>query len=302
MSAAIAWKTQLDTETTEATDEGTEGNVQMFAQRHFPAGWLRFRGWSNLQPPLRVLRDSLHVSDAGSWRRQGEQGGAGGRFLGQFLRGTATGAQRLIEQKDGDLVAAGVVFTLGPDDFVAQGVVAVHGLDQLLQAPLGIFQGLDGGEPSLQRAVEVQDNAAGFPVVAVEQNCSHQGLEGILQGGGARTSSGGLLAGAELQGAIEADFARQLREEGAVGEGGAPSAERPLAGVGEKGEQRLGQHQLQHGVAEELEPLVAFREVGPVLQQGGMGEGALQERPVAEDVVEAHFERGGGGVHELALA
>ena len=71
------------------------------------------------------------------------QRGAGGRLLGDLLRGAPAAADRSLEKIDGHLVGAGVVGPLGRDDLVAQGLVAVRGLDELLQAPLGVLRVLD---------------------------------------------------------------------------------------------------------------------------------------------------------------
>jgi hypothetical protein len=79
-------------------------------------------------------------------------------------------------------------------------------------------------------------------------------------------------------------------------------AQNPFAFRGVEAEQRLREDELQHGVAQELEPLVAFSQPGTLREQRRMGEGAFQQRPVAEDVVEASFELGDRIHHELALA
>jgi hypothetical protein len=155
----------------------------------------------------------------------------------------------------------------------------------------------------LERAVKVRHDPAGGVHAAVEEHRAEQRLEGILERGGAIAAAGRLFARSEAQGAVQADLPGQPGEEGAVGEHGAVPAEGALPFGRVLEVQRLREHELQHGVAEELEPLVALREVRLVLQSRRVGERPRQQRPVAEDVTEARFEGGGGGgVHELALA
>jgi hypothetical protein len=64
--------------------------------------------------------------------------------------------------------------------------------------------------------------------------------------------------------------------------------------------QRFGQQELEHGVAEELEPLVA-RGGRVVLEIRGVRDGAAQERVVAKQVADPGLESGKGVAHELAL-
>jgi hypothetical protein len=58
---------------------------------------------------------------------------------------------------------------------------------------------------------------------------------------------------------------------------------------------------LEHGVAEELEALVALR-ARALGQDGRVRKRQLQQRRIAERVAEAGDEFFAGGVHELALA
>ena len=90
--------------------------------------------------------------------------------------------------------------------------------------------------------------------------------------------------------AAEIQRLRPAREVGAGHELGAPDAERARALPGGRLPQKLGHHELEHRVAEEGEPLVVRR--GRMLVGvGGMGEGAEEQRLVAEAMLQAGAER-----------
>jgi hypothetical protein len=114
-------------------------------------------------------------------------------------------------------------------------------------------------------------------------------------------TAGGLLAGAQPQAGVEADFPGDPGQKNAVGEGGAALAEHAFAVAGEEIVERLREDELQHGIAEKLEALVALGGIGVVLQIRRVRDGALQQRRIAERVGEAGLELFEGGTHELAL-
>ena len=193
-----------------------------------------------------------------------------------------------------------MVGALGAGDLVPEGVVAMAGLHELLQAPFGVVGGRVG-EALSQRAVDPQHDAAGGGQVAVEVERADNGLKRILQCRRAGAAATGFLAAAEAQAGIEPEFARELEEKHALGEGGAALAEFALTVGGKKLEQRLGQHELKHGVTEELEPLVGLGLARVVLQPGRVCDGGGQQLRVAKRVADPVLELGQRGAHELAL-
>ena len=106
-------------------------------------------------------------------------------------------AERAVEEQDGDLVFAGVVLAVDAHDFIAQRVVAVRRLDELLQAAFRVFEVFDRREAFGQWAVEGERDAAHRGEVAIEVDRADESFERVFVGGGARAASGGFFAPAE---------------------------------------------------------------------------------------------------------
>jgi hypothetical protein len=85
----------------------------------------------------------------------------------------------------GDLVGAGVVLAFDADDGVAEGVVAVLGLDEFLEAAFGVAAVFDDGKAVGEGAVEGEDDALRGGEVAVEVEGADEGFEGVFTRGGA---------------------------------------------------------------------------------------------------------------------
>src|SRR5580692_7043013 len=73
---------------------------------------------------------------------------------------------------------------------------------------------------------------------------------------------------------------------------GEPSRQLTFVGLGEAAKQQVGNHQAQHMVAEEFEPLVGTRTIAHALERGNVSERRFEERRVFELVADAFFERG----------
>jgi hypothetical protein len=97
---------------------------------------------------------------------------------------------------------------------------------------------------------------------------------------------------AEQETTVELEAEREFDERGAFGERGATFAEQTFAIVGIKLEERFGQNELEHGVAEEFETLVALRDFRVFRQIRRMRQRALQQRAVTERVAEANLQGG----------
>jgi len=81
------------------------------------------------------------------------------------------------------------------------------------------------------------------------------------------------------------------RSDCSIGQGGPPGCQGTLAVAGVELVESLRHHQLEHGVAQELEPLVRPSGGGPFLGAGGMGQGAGQEPGIAESVAQPALQR-----------
>ncbi len=204
----------------------------------------------------------------------------GGGFFGEFFGGAAAGAEEAVLEVHGDFVGAGVVLAFDADDGVAEGVVAVLGLDEFLEAAFGVAAVFDDGEAVGEGAVEGEDDALRGREVAVEVEGADEGFEGVFARGGAGPATGGFFAGAEAQAGVELEVAGEAGEEDAVGEGGAAAAELAFAVGGVEAVERFGEDELEDGVAEEFEALVVFGG-GLVLDERGVRDGAEQERRIA---------------------
>ena len=130
----------------------------------------------------------------------------GGRLLGQLLRGSPAPAERRAAKPDLDLVFPGVVGALGPHDLVGERVVAVDGLDQLLEPALGVLAVAQGREPGRESRRRGRGRPGGPPEVAVEEEGAQEGLEGVLEGRGPGSPAARFLAPAQPEPGLEPDL------------------------------------------------------------------------------------------------
>ena len=101
--------------------------------------------------------------------------------------------------------------------------------------------------------------------------------------------AGGVLAPPQKQVVTKADPHRHFGEFIAVDGGGAHLGHLTLDQVAVAGEEQVAHHERQHGVAEELEPLVRclFGVLGGI---GAVDQGAVQQLSVGEPVTEQRLE------------
>ena len=177
----------------------------------------------------------------------------------------------------------------------------MDGLDDLLQAPLGVRAAFPRRQARRKVAVDPENGPPRGLEASVDVHGADHGLERILEGGVSAPAAARLLVRAEAQAGVEADLAGEAREELAPAEDRAPLGELALRGLGIERIERLRQDQLEDGVAEELEALVVARRGGAVLQPRGVGERAFEEGRVAERVPDPPLERLWVARHELAL-
>ena len=112
---------------------------------------------------------------------------------------------------------------------------------------------------------------------AAEVDGADHGLDGVGEDRGLVAAAGGLLAAAELDVLAEADAAADLGQRAGVDDRGAQLGQPALGEVGVGAVERLGDDDAEHGVAEELQPLVG-RQAAVLVGVRAVGQGALEQR------------------------
>src|SRR6185312_3095971 len=206
-------------------------------------------------------------------------------LFGLFLIFSGAASQLLVGQADQDLERLVVVRAVGRGELVHRGrLVAL--LQQLLQAALVV--GLQ--QAAVLAGAPGADELRGGIVAAVEVDGADQRLDRVGQQAGARAPAGGLLSDAEQKMGAEAELlspggqARPRDEERLL------LRQSPLGVLGILVEQLVRHDRRQHGVAEELEPLVISP--GPALA----GERLVRQRQleqvrVLKTIPDDRFER-----------
>ena len=221
-----------------------------------------------------------------------QRGGRGGA-LRELL--AAPGAPRELDAFVGDrgLELPVVVGSLGGDLDVA-GRVGRGGLEHLLELALGVLEVRQLAELAEGAAELARDQVAGGFVAGVQEHRAEHGLERIGQRRAADAPAGGLLAAAEDQEIADLEPASLLRERGAVHELRPCLGERAFAVPRETLVKLVGEDELQHGVAEELQPLVVVLQVpdAGLVRQRRMREREDQQLSVAERVTQRGLEGG----------
>jgi hypothetical protein len=110
-------------------------------------------------------------------------------------------------------------------------------------------------------------------------------LDRVGQDRGLVAATGGVLAPAELDVLAQADGATDLGQRPGVDHGGAELGQPALGQVGMADVERLGDHDAEHGVAEELQPLVGGQAT-VLVGVGPVGQGALEQPGVQDRVPE----------------
>lgn len=236
------------------------------------------------------------LSSGGVFREGGGEGGAGGGFFGEFFGGAAAGGEEVGVEEDAGLVFALVVLAGDVGGFVAEGVVAVAGLDFFLEGALGVFDDGGGGGGG-EVAEEGEDEAAGGVEAGVEVEGTDQGFESVFEVAGALAALGVVFAGAEAEAGGQAEGEGEGGKGAAVEEGGAAATEGALAVGGEGVKEGVAEEVLEDGVAEEFEALVILWGVGVGGGVGRVGDGGEQKGGVAEAVAEPGLEGSEGRFH-----
>ena len=125
-------------------------------------------------------------------------------------------------------------------------------------------------------------SAAARVEAAVEVDRAEQRLEGVGQDRGLVAAAGALLAAAEPDVAAEVELAAHLGQRAHVDHRGAQLGQLALGQVGVVAVERVGDDQAEHGVAEELQPLVG-RQAAVLVGVGAVGQRPLQQARLDRD-------------------
>ena len=161
-----------------------------------------------------------------------------------------------------------MVRAAGGDDVILRGF-GRDGLQQLLQLALGVFENGNHREPAEGRLEFAENEVAGGLESAIEQDRAEQRLVSVGQRGGPFAAAMQFLAPAHDQVLAEAQVPGALGQGAAIDQFGAGLGQRAFAEGGELLIQLAREHKLQHGVAEEFEPLVGLH--GRALLVGDRG-------------------------------
>lgn len=214
----------------------------------------------------------------------GAEGIAGRVGLGFFLAGTFSGAEVEVLPKDGRAKDATVVWAFLGEDFVT-GTRGGEGLKDFLELAFGVvlfglmFDSADG------RLAVVENEPLGNGIIAVQVDGSDEGFKGIRKGGGTVAATVGFLAFAHEQVGAQIDAAGIGLERFAGDEPGAQLGEFALREGGEERVEKLGEDELNDGVAQELEALIVEVRLLRFVSQAGMSERFREEQGVPELVV-----------------
>ncbi len=207
----------------------------------------------------------------------------GAGLLGFLLRATGAVAVELVADAHLSGERLGVVGTVVGEDVLGDTETVLG--RELLQRRLPVEAGPHRGGFLDQRVEEAVDDRGGRLDPATEVHRADHGLDGVGEDRGLVTSAGRLLAAPELDVVAEPDPDRHHCQGPCVDDGGAQLGEPTLGQVGVHEVESLGHHDPEHGVAEELEPLVGGQPA-VLVGERAMRQGALKELGVQDRIPE----------------
>src|SRR5580700_5198823 len=217
------------------------------------------------------------------------QHGGGGGLLGGALGAAGAFGRRKIGQLHGDAKYRTVIGTGARDLAIGRRRQAAR-LRPFLQHGFGIAHRLR--LRLYANLPQPLDQTLGRRIAAVEIDRADQRFADVGQDGRALAAASIGLRRAEL------DRSTELDGDGDLGAGllahqiGEPARQLAFVGFGEGAEQHVGNHQAEHMIAEELEPLIGAGAVARALERGNVGERAIEQRAVLEAVADALLEHG----------
>ena len=125
---------------------------------------------------------------------------------------------------------------------------------------------------------------------AVQIQRRDDGLKRIGNDAGAGAAAAALLAAAKAQVLAEVDLLRELKQRPLADEAGPDAGQIALRPVGVGVEQIVCRHDLQHAVAQKLQPLVVLHRGAALVGVAGVGQGRFQQLRVLELIANDRFE------------
>ena len=152
---------------------------------------------------------------------------------------------------------------------------------ELLERGLPVQAGAERGGGLDQRVEEPVHDLGGHLDAAAEVDGADHGLDGVGEDRRLVAAAGGLLAAAELDVLAEPDAAADLGQRAGVDDRGAQLGQPALGEVGVGEVEGLGDDDAEHGVTEELQPLVG-RQPTVLVGVRAVGQGALEQLGVQD--------------------
>ena len=137
---------------------------------------------------------------------------------------------------------------------------------------------------------EGQDELARHLHAAVQIQGGNNGLEGVRHHTGTGAAAAALLAAAKAQVLAEVDLLRELKQRPLADEAGPDAGQIALRPVGVGVEQVVCGYDLQHAVAQKLQPLVVLDRGAALVGVAGVGKRDFQQFRVFEFVTDDSFQ------------
>ena len=166
--------------------------------------------------------------------------------------------------------------------------------DQLLERALRVDPGASaqlGIDPTGEQR---EHHGSGRVESAIDVHGADHRLHRVGEDGCLLPAPGAVLPLAEQQRGADADLGRHLGQRRFAHDSSPDAGQRALGQIGMGAEDVVGDHEAQHGVAEELQSLVG-RRTGVLGAPGPMGEGESHQPGIGEAVTQT-VEQGGEGV------
>ena len=135
-----------------------------------------------------------------------------------------------------------------------------------------------------------QDEIAGHLHAAIQIQSGNDGLKGIGHHAGAGAAAAALLAAAQAQVLAQVDLLRELEQRPLADEAGPDAGQIALGAVGVGMEQIIRRDDLQHAVAQKLQPLVVLDRHPALVGIAGVGKGRFQQLRILELIADNGFQ------------
>ena len=209
------------------------------------------------------------------------------RAFRKLLAATQAPAQFDVSMVGSAFELAGMVGA-GDRDLLVAGRDGGLGLEQFLELPLGVDEVRQFVELAEVVPKQSTDHPGGLLESTVQEHGPHDRLEPVGKGRRPGPSTRRLLTPTEDQVISEPQLPPLLRQRGAVDHLGPRLGQGTLPGARKAAVQLQGDHQLEHGVTQEFEPLVVLLEcpASRFVGQRRVRQGQNQQVRVPEEVTQ----------------